>query len=95
MIDNGIIINLPGRTLYCFKDDQIARSFSLEIGMLISPGRAGKRRRENSGLLQRKENPIGYVPPSLQKKMVMEGKEVIPIVPAGPDNLLGRYAIKT
>jgi len=95
-IDNGIIINVPDRTLYYFRDGKLARFFPVGLGMLKSKTEnnwktpSGKFR-----IVAKEKDPTWYVPPSIQKEMEIEGKEVKTIVPAGPDNPLGRHALKT
>jgi hypothetical protein len=46
-------------------------------------------------IVDKKENPIWRVPPSIQKEMEDEGTEVLDVVPPGPKNPLGKYALKT
>ena len=56
MIDNGIIINLPDRTLYCFRDAQLARSFPVGLGMLTSkPGMSLKTTKGKFRIIAKKE----------------------------------------
>jgi L,D-transpeptidase ErfK/SrfK len=43
----------------------------------------------------KRQDPVWRVPPSIAKKMAIEGKSVEEVVPPGPDNPLGRYAIDT
>jgi L,D-transpeptidase ErfK/SrfK len=95
-IDNGIIINIPDRTLYFFRGGQLVRSFSVGLGLLASKtGRDWKTPLGKFEILAKEKNPTWYVPPSIQEEMEMEGKEVKTVVPPGPDNPLGRYALKT
>lgn len=95
-VENGIIINVPDRTLYFFKNNKLVRTFPVGLGLLTSKTSVswktpvGKFR-----VISKEKNPTWYVPPSIQEEMELEGKEVITSVPPGPDNPLGRYAIKT
>jgi len=95
-IDNGMIINIPDRTLYSFKGSRLVRSFPVGMGLLTSKTSSswktpiGKFR-----VIAKEKDPTWHVPPSIQEEMELEGKEVITSVPPGPDNPLGRYAIKT
>jgi L,D-transpeptidase ErfK/SrfK len=41
------------------------------------------------------KDPTWHVPPSIQSEMEDQGKEAITSIPPGPDNPLGKYAIKT
>ncbi len=96
IVDNGIIINIPDRMLYFFKKGRLERAFPVGLGM---PSWRGMTRwRTPVGrftVINKQKNPTWYVPESMQRKMEMEGKPVMTIVPPGPDNPLGRYTIKT
>jgi L,D-transpeptidase ErfK/SrfK len=95
-VDNGIIVNIPDRMLYFFKNGKLDMSFPVGLGM---PSWKGITRwRTPTGkfkIINKRENPTWYVPESMQWKMMVEGKTVKKIVPPGPDNPLGRYAIDT
>ncbi len=96
LMENGIIVNVPDRTLYYFRDGKLVRHFPVGLGMLKSKTAQiwhtpiGKFR-----IIAREKNPSWFVPPSIQEEMELEGKEVKTVVPPGPDNPLGRYALKT
>lgn len=95
-VDNGIIINVPDRTLYSFKNNRLVRSFSVGMGLPTSKtSTSWKTPVGKFKVIAKKKDPTWYVPPSIQEEMELEGKEVITSVPPGPDNPLGRYAIKT
>ncbi|MDI6890420.1 MAG: L,D-transpeptidase family protein [Thermodesulfovibrionales bacterium] len=95
IVDNGIIINIPDRMLYYFKKGSL-KAFTVGLGM---PSWRGMTRwRTPLGqfkITDKRKNPTWHVPESMQWKMMMEGKPVKKIVPPGPDNPLGRYAIDT
>jgi L,D-transpeptidase ErfK/SrfK len=94
-IDNGIIINVPDRTLYSFKNSQLVRSFAVGMGLPTSKtSTSWKTPIGKFKVVEKKKDPTWYVPPSIQEEMALEGKEVITSMPPGPDNPLGRYAIK-
>ncbi|MDP2157861.1 MAG: L,D-transpeptidase family protein [Nitrospirota bacterium] len=96
IIDNGIIINIPDRTLYFFKDSKLVRFFPVGMGLLTSKTSSSwKTPIGKFKVIAKKKDPTWYVPPSIQEEMALEGKEIITSVPPGPDNPLGRYAIKT
>lgn len=96
IVDNGIIINIPDRMLYFLKKGRLERAFPVGLGM---PSWRGMTRwRTPAGrftVISKQKNPTWYVPESMQRKMEMEGRPVMTIVPPGPDNPLGRYTIKT
>ncbi len=94
--DNGILINIPDRTLYLFKEGRLLTTVPVGLG---KPPKKGDR---NWGtplgkftIVYKEKNPSWYVPPSIQEEMAEAGKEVKTIVPPGPENPLGRYALKT
>ncbi|MCS7163632.1 MAG: L,D-transpeptidase family protein [Thermodesulfovibrio sp.] len=96
VINNGIIINIPDRTLYFFKDGQLKSIYPVGLGMPSWRGitiwrtPVGKFK-----IIGKRKNPTWNVPESMQWKMQLEGKPVQKIVLPGPDNPLGRYAIDT
>jgi L,D-transpeptidase ErfK/SrfK len=95
IVDDGIIINIPDRMLYFFQKGRL-RAFPVGLGMPSWRGitlwrtPTGKFR-----VISKRRNPTWHVPASMQWKMEMEGKPVKTIVPPGPDNPLGRYAVDT
>lgn len=96
IIDNGIIINIPDRMLYFFKDGNLEKAFPVGLGM--PSWRGITRWRTPVGhfkITGKRKNPTWHVPKSMQWKMEMEGKPVKTVVPPGPDNPLGRFAIHT
>jgi L,D-transpeptidase ErfK/SrfK len=96
MIDNGIIINVPDRTLYSFKNSRLVRSFPVGMGLLTSKtSTSWKTPIGKFKVIAKEKDPTWHVPPSIQEEMELEGKEIITSVPPGPDNPLGRYALKT
>lgn len=96
IVDNGIIINIPDRMLYFFKNGTLETAFPVGLGMPSWRGithwrtPAGKFK-----VIGKRKNPTWHVPESMQWKMEMEGKPVKTVVPPGPDNPLGRYAVDT
>jgi L,D-transpeptidase ErfK/SrfK len=93
---DGIIINIPDRTLYYFQKGTVESAFPVGLGMPDWRGLNTWRTPEGSFRITGKEkDPAWFVPRSLQWKMEQEDKEVLVVVPPGPDNPLGRYALKT
>lgn len=92
----GIVVNIPDRTLYYFQQGKLVRSIPVALGTATKNEKyiwqtpTGKFK-----VTSKQEDPTWYVPPSIQAEMEEEGKEVITSVPPGPDNPLGKYAIKT
>ncbi len=96
LVENGIIINVPDRTLYSFKNNQLVRYFPVGMGQLTSKtSTSWKTPIGKFKVIAKEKDPTWHVPPSIQEEMALEGKEVITSVPPGPDNPLGRYAVKT
>lgn len=96
ILDNAIVVNIPDRMVYFFKNGNLDMSFPVGLGM---PSWRGMTRwRTPIGefkVIRKRKNPIWHVPESMQWKMAMEGKPVKTVVLPGPDNPLGRYAIDT
>ncbi len=95
-IDEGIIINIPERRLYLFKEKRLAGMFPVALG--LSRKAKGFDWRTPTGkfiVTAKQKDPTWFVPPSIQEEMAIEGKEVLVSVPPGPDNPLGRHAIMT
>jgi L,D-transpeptidase ErfK/SrfK len=85
-IENGIIINIPDRTLYRFEKGQ------LKDYHFIAAGKPTWQTPLGTFVIKAKaKDPTWYVPESIQKEMEEEGKEVLVEVPPGADNPLGQY----
>jgi len=87
-IKDGILINIPQRMLFLFKDGNIAASYPVALG---KPSRRTPTGDFTVNQMQR--DPVWIVPISIQREMARQGKEVETRVPAGPHNPLGRYWI--
>ncbi len=95
-VDNGIIIDIPGRMLYYFKEGLIEISFPVGLGMPQWHGLTRWRTPAGTFTITGKErNPTWYVPESLQWQMQIQGNPVLTKVPPGPDNPLGRFVLYT
>ena len=95
VVEDGIIINIPDRTLYYFKAGQIDTIFPVALGMVPRKDADWTTPLGKFTVLRKEKNPAWYVPKSIQSEMEAEGKPVETVVPPGPDNPLGRYALKT
>jgi L,D-transpeptidase ErfK/SrfK len=94
-LENGIIINIPDRTLYFFKDGAITY-FPVGLGLLSKTEISDWRTPTGKFyIMSKRRDPTWYVPESIQLENAMKGKEVEEIVPPGPKNPLGQYAIET
>lgn len=92
----GIVINIPDRTLYFFRDKKLEKAVPVGLGMPTNTRKVtwqtptGKFR-----ITSKVKDPTWFVPPSIQKEMKERGKTVQSVVPPGKTNPLGRYALKT
>ncbi len=84
-IDDGIVINLPQRMLFFFKEGQALRAYPVGLGKQDWPTPSGRFK-----IAVKEENPVWDVPKSIQEEMRREGKDVQTCVPPGPDNPLGQ-----
>jgi L,D-transpeptidase ErfK/SrfK len=93
---NGIVVNIPDRTLYFFKQGKLTVSLPVALGVPVKSEKydwktpTGKFR-----VIAKMKDPTWHVPPSIQSEMEEKGREVITSIPPGPENPLGKYAIKT
>jgi L,D-transpeptidase ErfK/SrfK len=95
-IKDGILVNIPERKLYLFRDDRLSATYPVAAG--ISKKKEKTIWRTPTGkftIVDKRENPSWLVPPSIRKEMEEEGEEVLDLVPPGPNNPLGKYALKT
>ncbi|MDX1252680.1 MAG: L,D-transpeptidase family protein [Gammaproteobacteria bacterium] len=86
--EEGIIINLPQRMLYFFRQGELAFFYPVGLGRPDWQTPVGRFKVAN---LQ--ENKTWYVPKSIQEEMRREGKAVLTEVPPGPENPLGKHWI--
>ena len=95
-IKDGIIVNIPDRTLYYFQHGALVTSLPVAVGSATKNEKyvwqtpVGKFK-----VTGKIKDPTWTVPPSIQTEMEEQGKDVITSIPPGPENPLGKYAIKT
>ena len=95
-LTDGIIINIPDRTLYFFRNGKLASSLPVALGSAKKGAKYDWTTPTGKFTITAKvKDPTWYVPQSIRAKMEEEGKDVITSVPPGPGNPLGKYAIKT
>lgn len=95
-VRNGIIINIPEKTLYYFKGGKLTRSIPVALGVATKNKKFDwKTPTGKFKIVAKQKDPTWYVPSSIQEEMEDEGKEVITSIPPGPTNPLGKYAFKT
>lgn len=95
-IRNGIVVNIPDRSLYLLRNGRVSASYPVALGMA--------KKKESTiwrtpvgrfQIIDKQENPSWRIPLSIQKEMEENGEEVVEVVPPGPKNPLGKYAMRT
>ncbi|CAG0976210.1 putative L,D-transpeptidase YnhG [Geobacteraceae bacterium] len=98
-IGDGIVINIPDRTLYHFRNGEVDRMFAVAVGKPKPPNNPEKRAWHTPTgsfrIVGKVKDPTWRVPLSIQKEMEEQGKEVKTVVPPGAKNPLGKFALKT
>lgn len=95
-LPEGILVNIPDRTLYFFQQGNLVKSIPVALGVSTKNEKyvwqtpVGKFK-----ITAKQKNPIWYVPASIRAEMEERGKEVLTKVLPGPENPLGKFAIKT
>ena len=90
-IKDGIIINIPDRTLYYFQQGALVTSLPVALGSATKNEKyvwqtpVGKFK-----ITAKMKDPTWTVPPSIQTEMEEQGKEVITSIPPGPENPAGQ-----
>ncbi|KJY89472.1 peptidase [Vibrio neptunius] len=86
----GIVINLAELRLYYFQPEKnLVHIFPVGIG------RVGRDTPEMvTSISQKRPNPTWTPPASIRKEYLEKGIELPSVVPAGPENPLGEYALR-
>ncbi|MBI4690467.1 MAG: L,D-transpeptidase [Nitrospirae bacterium] len=85
-IEDGIVINIPDRTLYRFVEGRLKDYYFITVGKPTWQTPLG-----DFTITIKAKDPTWHVPLSIQKEMEAEGKDVLIEVPLGPENPLGKY----
>ncbi len=90
----GIVLNVPEMRLYQFKKSKnggpaTVTTHPVSIGRMDWTTPLGKTR-----IIQKKENPVWRPPESIKKEHAEKGEILPDVVPAGPDNPLGLFALR-
>jgi L,D-transpeptidase ErfK/SrfK len=90
----GLILNLPEMRLYYFPDPQLTGS----AVMITHPVSVGRMDWETplgmTSITSKQKDPAWRPPQSLKEEALADGNILPDVVPAGPDNPLGRYAMR-
>lgn len=85
-LQDGLVINLPDRTLYHFAKGVLIASYPVGVGQPDWPTPLGEFR-----ISAKVKSPTWFVPKSIQEEMEAERRIVKTQVEPGPDNPLGEY----
>jgi L,D-transpeptidase ErfK/SrfK len=90
----GIVVNLPEHRLYYYKKpnrdgSQEVISYPVSIGKMDWRTPLGV-----THVIQKQKDPVWYPPESVRKEHIANGDPLPAVVPAGPDNPLGQYAMR-
>lgn len=84
----GIVINLAEYRLYYYKDNQVS-TYPVGVGTSNSPSPLTR-----TEVTMRLESPAWYPPESVRQEHLAEGDELPRMIPPGPDNPLGPFALQ-
>ncbi len=83
---DDLLINLPQRMLYYFRDGELVAAHPVGLGKPSWPTPAGE-----FSVTNKEVNKAWHVPKSIQEEMEREGQVVQTEVPPGPENPLGKH----
>jgi L,D-transpeptidase ErfK/SrfK len=89
---NGLVINIAEYRMYFFtqqNDQTIVATFPISIGRMDWGTPLGR-----SSIVTKVRNPAWYPPVSIREEWAADGRTLERIVPPGPDNPLGEYAMR-
>lgn len=86
--EDGLLINVAQRMLFHLSDGRLSGAYPIAAGRPDWPTPRGTFR-----VVDLQRDKAWIVPPSIQREMAREGKEVLSRVEPGPDNPLGRHWI--
>jgi len=91
----GIVINLPEHRLYYYPKPHNAHEQRVVITYPISIGKMDWRTPlGETRVIQKIRHPAWYPPESIRKEHAANGDPLPKVVPAGPDNPLGDFALR-
>jgi L,D-transpeptidase ErfK/SrfK len=91
----GIVVNLPEHRLYYYPKPHSAHEQRVVITYPISVGKMDWRTPlGETRVIARIRNPAWYPPESIRKEHAANGDPLPKVVPPGPDNPLGNFALR-
>lgn len=88
----GIVLNIPEMRLYYYsgqKQQRVIETFPISIGRMDWQTPLG-----DAKIIAKTKNPVWRPPISIKKEHAEAGDPLPDVVPAGPDNPLGLYAMR-
>jgi L,D-transpeptidase ErfK/SrfK len=90
------LINVADCTLYLFKNGTVTSTLPIIVGKpKANEERSWQTPLGNFKVTAKVKDPTWHIPQSIQKEMEDKGQEVLSEIPPGPDNPLGKYALRT
>jgi L,D-transpeptidase ErfK/SrfK len=84
----GIVVNLPEHRLYFYTPPTVI-TYPVSIGKMDWRTPLGV-----THVIGKQKDPVWYPPESVRKEHAADGDPLPPRVPAGPDNPLGKFALR-
>jgi L,D-transpeptidase ErfK/SrfK len=90
----GVVVSLAEHRLYYFPparagEPLVVQTYPISIGKMDWKTPLGRTR-----IINKRERPAWYPPESVRKEHALEGNPLPKVVPPGPDNPLGEYAMR-
>jgi L,D-transpeptidase ErfK/SrfK len=90
----GIVVNLPEHRLYYYPpagagQPRVVRTYPISTGKMDWKTPLGSTR-----IVSKQERPSWHPPESVRQDHIRKGTPLPPVVPPGPDNPLGEYAMR-
>jgi L,D-transpeptidase ErfK/SrfK len=83
---DGILLNVPQRMLFLYRDSVLVLAVPVAVGRPDWPTPLGAYQ-----VAIKETDPVWDVPPSIQQEMAEQKRRVVTKVPPGPDNPLGAH----
>lgn len=85
----GLILNLPEMRVYYFMSADEVVTYPVSIGRMDWKTPLGKAR-----IVRKQKSPSWYPPESVKKEAAASGETIPDVIPPGPENPLGDYALR-